>query len=148
MLEVSGLTRSYGGVLAVRDVTFAASPGQVIGLLGPNGSGKTTTIRMLTGLIRPTAGTVTWRGIDIQQRMLEYQSTLGYVPEEPKLYAYLTAPEYLARGRASRHPARDAESAHRSLPRTVPSRHGSIRSALIVLERDAAEGASLGRSPS
>ena len=48
MLDVSGLTKTYGGVLAVRDVTFRAAPGQVIGLLGPNGSGKTTTIRMLT----------------------------------------------------------------------------------------------------
>lgn len=96
MLEVRGLSKTYGGVLAVHDVSFAAAPGRVIGLLGPNGSGKTTTIRMLTGLIRPTAGHVTWRGVDIQQQMLEYQARLGYVPEEPKLYAYLTAPEYLA----------------------------------------------------
>jgi ABC-2 type transport system ATP-binding protein len=95
MLEVTGLTKTYGGVLAVRDVTFRAAPGQVIGLLGPNGSGKTTTIRMLTGLIRPTLGRVSWRGLDIQDQLLDYQARLGIVPEEPRLYSYLTAPEYL-----------------------------------------------------
>jgi ABC-2 type transport system ATP-binding protein len=95
MLEVTGLTKTYGGVLAIRDVSFCANPGQVIGLLGPNGSGKTTTIRVLTGLIRPTMGRVCWRGIDVQDQLLEYQARLGFVPEEPRLYAYLTAPEYL-----------------------------------------------------
>jgi ABC-2 type transport system ATP-binding protein len=95
MLEVTGLTKTFGGVLAVRDVTFRAAPGRVIGFLGPNGSGKTTTIRMLTGLIQPTMGRVCWRGVDIQDRLLEYQARVGFVPEEPRLYAYLTAPEYL-----------------------------------------------------
>jgi ABC-2 type transport system ATP-binding protein len=95
MLDVSGLTKTYGGVLAVRGVTFRAAPGQVIGLLGPNGSGKTTTIRMLTGLMRPTLGRVSWQGTDIQEQLLGYQARLGFVPEEPRLYAYLTAPEYL-----------------------------------------------------
>jgi ABC-2 type transport system ATP-binding protein len=95
MLQVSGLTKTYGGVIAVRDVAFSAAPGEVVGLLGPNGSGKTTTLRMLTGLLTPTAGRVTWRGADVQPQILDYQSRLGYVPEEPKLYAYLTAPEYL-----------------------------------------------------
>jgi ABC-2 type transport system ATP-binding protein len=95
MLEVTGLTKTYGGVLAVRDVSFAAAPGQVIGFLGPNGSGKTTSIRVLTGLLRATRGTVRWNGVDIQDQLRDYQAQLGYVPEEPRLYAYLTAPEYL-----------------------------------------------------
>jgi ABC-2 type transport system ATP-binding protein len=95
MLEVAGLTKTFGGIAAVRDVSFRAAPGRIIGFLGPNGSGKTTTIRMLTGLTRPTMGRVCWRGEDIQDRMLEYQARLGFVPEEPRLYAYLTAPEYL-----------------------------------------------------
>jgi ABC-2 type transport system ATP-binding protein len=95
MLEVAGLTKTYGGVLAVRDVTFTARAGQVIGLLGPNGSGKSTSIRVLTGLLRATRGRVCWNGVDIQQQILEYQARLGYVPEEPHLYQYLTAPEYL-----------------------------------------------------
>jgi ABC-2 type transport system ATP-binding protein len=95
MLEVTGLTKTYGGVLAVRDVSFTAGPGQVIGLLGPNGSGKTTSIRVLTGLLRATRGSVRWNGSDIQDQLLHYQTQLGYVPEEPRLYQYLTAPEYL-----------------------------------------------------
>jgi len=95
MLEVTGLTKTYGGILALNDVSFTAAPGQVIGFLGPNGSGKTTCIRMLTGLLRPTRGRVCWQGIDIQDQLLAYQARVGYVPEEPKLYAYLTAPEYL-----------------------------------------------------
>ena len=95
MLEVSGLTKTYGGVLAVKDVTFTARPGQVVGFLGPNGSGKTTSIRVLTGLLQATRGSVCWNGVNIQHRLLEYQARLGYVPEEPHLYQYLTAPEYL-----------------------------------------------------
>jgi ABC-2 type transport system ATP-binding protein len=76
-------------------VSFTAAPGQVIGFLGPNGSGKTTSIRVLTGLLRATRGTVRWNGVDIQDQLRDYQAQLGYVPEEPRLYAYLTAPEYL-----------------------------------------------------
>jgi ABC-2 type transport system ATP-binding protein len=95
MLEVNGLTKTYGGVLAVRDVSFTAAPGQVIGFLGPNGSGKSTSLRVLTGLLRATRGTVRWNGVEIQDQLLDYQAQLGYVPEEPRLYAYLTAPEYL-----------------------------------------------------
>lgn len=95
MLTVQHLRKSYGGVLALKDLSFTASPGQTIGLLGPNGSGKSTTIHMLTGLIRPTAGTVSWQGTDIHDQLTGYQARLGYVPEEPRLYAYLSAPEYL-----------------------------------------------------
>ena len=95
MLEVTGLTKTYGGVLAVKGLSFTARPGQVIGFLGPNGSGKTTSIRVLTGLLRATRGRVCWNSIDIQHDLLDYQGRLGYVPEEPHLYQYLTAPEYL-----------------------------------------------------
>lgn len=95
MLTVQHLRKSYGGILALQDLTFTAAPGQTIGLLGPNGSGKSTTINMLTGLIRPSVGTVSWRGTNIHDQLVAYQSLLGYVPEEPRLYAYLSAPEYL-----------------------------------------------------
>ncbi len=95
MLCAHGLRKSYGGVLALKDLAFTAAPGQTIGLLGPNGSGKSTTINMLTGLIRPSAGSVSWRGVNIHEQLVAYQSLLGYVPEEPRLYAYLSAPEYL-----------------------------------------------------
>lgn len=95
MLTVQGLRKSYGGVQALRNLSFAAAPGRVVGLLGPNGSGKSTTINLLTGLLRPSAGTVTWYGVDIHGQLLAYQALLGYVPEEPRLYAHLNAVEYL-----------------------------------------------------
>jgi ABC-2 type transport system ATP-binding protein len=95
MLSVLNLRKSYGGVLALRDLTFSAAPGQAIGLLGPNGSGKSTTINMLTGLIRPSTGSVRWHGTSIHDQLVAYQALVGYVPEEPRLYAYLSAPEYL-----------------------------------------------------
>jgi len=95
MLSATGLRKSYGGVLAVGGLTLTAAPGQTVGLLGPNGSGKSTTINMLTGLITPSAGTVEWHGRNIHAQLVGYQAVLGYVPEEPRLYAYLSAPEYL-----------------------------------------------------
>jgi ABC-2 type transport system ATP-binding protein len=95
MLEVLEVSKSYHGVPAVRSVDFTAAPGEVIGLLGPNGSGKSTTVKMIVGLLSPTRGHVRWRGADIHDQLLDYQATVGYVPEEPKLYTYLTAVEYL-----------------------------------------------------
>lgn len=95
MLDVIDVSKSYRGVPAVRTLSLSARPTQVIGLLGPNGSGKSTTVKMLVGLLRPTRGTIRWHGVDIQHQLLDYQRVVGYVPEEPRLYAYLTAPEYL-----------------------------------------------------
>ncbi len=95
MLELIDLSKSYHGIPAVRTLTLTAKPGEVVGLLGPNGSGKSTTVKMIVGLLRPSRGLVRWRGVDIQQQLLGYQALAGYVPEEPRLYAYLTATEYL-----------------------------------------------------
>jgi len=95
MLEVLDATKSYHGIPAVRSVSIKANPGDVIGLLGPNGSGKSTTVKMIVGLLPPTRGHIRWRGTDIHDQLLPYQSVVGYVPEEPKLYTYLTAIEYL-----------------------------------------------------
>jgi ABC-2 type transport system ATP-binding protein len=95
MLQLDDIWKSYRGVPAVRALTLHASPGTVVGLLGPNGSGKSTTVRMIVGLLRPNRGRIRWRGLDIQEQMLAYQSIVGYIPEEPRLYNYLSAPEYL-----------------------------------------------------
>jgi ABC-2 type transport system ATP-binding protein len=95
MLELVDVSKMYRGVAAVRHLTVTAAPGQVVGLLGPNGSGKTTTVRMIVGLLTPSRGVVRWRGDDIQRQLKDYQALVGYVPEEPRLYAYLTATEYL-----------------------------------------------------
>jgi ABC-2 type transport system ATP-binding protein len=95
MLEARGLTKSYASVPAVKDVTFTLSTGQVLGCLGPNGSGKSTTVKMLTGLLEPTRGEVLFNGENIQDDLSRFRKCLGYVPEEPNLYPYLSGREYL-----------------------------------------------------
>jgi ABC-2 type transport system ATP-binding protein len=95
VLEARNLTRRFSGVTAVRDVSFQIVPGEILGYLGPNGSGKTTTVNMLVGLLEPTSGTVLFRGADIRDDLVAYRTRLGYVPEEPSLYPFLTAREYL-----------------------------------------------------
>ncbi len=95
MLEVDRLTKYYGALRAVQDLSFTVGPGEVFGLLGPNGSGKSTTIKILTGLLQPTRGRVLVDGGEVQADLLRYKASVGYVPEEPHLYSYLTGPEYL-----------------------------------------------------
>lgn len=95
MVAAERLTRRYGALVALQDLTFEARSGEVLGLLGPNGSGKSTAVKILTGLLRPTDGTVTLDGVDIFSDLPRYKAQLGYVPEEPHLYSYLTGPEYL-----------------------------------------------------
>jgi ABC-2 type transport system ATP-binding protein len=95
VLDLDEVWKTYRGVPAVRGLTLRAEPGRVLGLLGPNGSGKSTTVRMIVGLLRPNRGHVRWRGTDIREQLLAYQAGVGYVPEEPRLYTYLSAFEYL-----------------------------------------------------
>jgi ABC-2 type transport system ATP-binding protein len=95
MLGVHRLTKHYGALVAIHDVSFEARPGEVLGLLGPNGSGKSTTVKILTGLLRQTSGEVHLDGVDAFADVEAYKALLGYVPEEPHLYTYLTGPEYL-----------------------------------------------------
>jgi ABC-2 type transport system ATP-binding protein len=95
MLAVHRLTKHYGALVAVHDVSFEVRPGEVLGLLGPNGSGKSTTVKILTGLLRQTTGSVELDGADVFADLEAYKAILGYVPEEPHMYTYLTGPEYL-----------------------------------------------------
>lgn len=95
MLEIDRLTKYYGALVGVQDLSFTVNPGEVLGLLGPNGSGKSTTIKVITGLLQPTRGRVLLDGRDIDADLPAYKRCLGYVPEEPHLYSYLTGPEYL-----------------------------------------------------
>jgi ABC-2 type transport system ATP-binding protein len=95
VLEALGLTKRYSSLPAVQGVSFFLQPGQVLGCLGPNGSGKSTTVKMLTGLLEPTEGQVRFHGQDIRKDLVNYRKRLGYVPEEPNLYPYLTGREYL-----------------------------------------------------
>jgi ABC-2 type transport system ATP-binding protein len=95
-LEAKGLTKCYyASVAAVRDLSFSLSEGEVLGFLGPNGSGKSTTVKMLTGLLDPTQGQVLSCGASIQRDLVRYREQLGYVPEEPELYPFLSGWEYL-----------------------------------------------------
>jgi ABC-2 type transport system ATP-binding protein len=95
MLEALQLTKYYGSVPAVQNVSFQIAPGSVLGYLGPNGSGKSTTVKMLIGLLQPTHGAVRFNGRNIQHDLVAYRRRLGYVPEEANLYPHLTGWEYL-----------------------------------------------------
>lgn len=95
MLEACGLTKRFPGVIAVKNVSFGVAPGEILGYLGPNGSGKTTTVNMLTGLLEPTTGHVRFKGQDIASDPVEFRRHIGYVPEEPHLYPFLSGREYL-----------------------------------------------------
>jgi ABC-2 type transport system ATP-binding protein len=94
-VEARSLTKRYGGLTAVADVSFVLRPGEILGCLGPNGSGKSTTVGMLVGTIEPTRGGVFFDGADIRSRLQEYRRHVGYVPEEPHLYPFLSGREHV-----------------------------------------------------
>jgi ABC-2 type transport system ATP-binding protein len=94
-LRAIALSKHYSGVHAVRDVSFTLRPGEIVGYLGPNGSGKTTTVRMLAGLVEPSAGHVACAGRDIRDDLIAFRQELGYVAEEPFLYPFLSGRQYL-----------------------------------------------------
>ena len=95
LLEARHLVKRFHGITVVDDVSFVVHPGEVVGYLGPNGSGKTTTGRMLTGLVEPSGGSVIFDGRNVSDDPIEYRRRLGYVPEEPTLYPFLSAREQL-----------------------------------------------------
>src|ERR1051326_2279584 len=95
MLDLRNVSKRFSGIIAVDDVSFLARPGEITGYLGPNGSGKSTTMKMITGLIEATAGKILFDGQPIERDLIAYKQRLGYVPEEPHLYAHLSGLEYL-----------------------------------------------------
>jgi ABC-2 type transport system ATP-binding protein len=95
MLEVRNLTKRYGDITAVDDVSFSAAQGQILGFLGPNGAGKTTTMRILTGFLPATSGTAKVAGFDVFTESAEVRRRIGYLPESPPLYADMTTGGYL-----------------------------------------------------
>ena len=94
-LEARHLVKRFFGVTVVNDVSFDVGPGEVVGYLGPNGSGKSTTAKMLTGLLDSSSGAVIFDGHDISRDLVRFRQRLGYVPEEPILYNFQSATEYL-----------------------------------------------------
>jgi ABC-2 type transport system ATP-binding protein len=95
MIEVQHLTKRYGDLTAVSDVSFSVASGQILGFLGPNGSGKTTTMRIITGFLPATSGTVKVAGFDIFDDSFEVRKRIGYLPENPPLYNDMTVAAYL-----------------------------------------------------
>lgn len=92
---VNNLTKSYGSVKAVDDISFEVHHGEIVGFLGPNGAGKTTTMRMLTSFLSPTSGSVTIEGKDIKEFSLETRKLIGYLPEQNPLYHDMNVMDYL-----------------------------------------------------
>lgn len=95
MIEVSHLTKKYGGHLAVNDLSFTVEDGQIYGLLGPNGAGKSTIMNILTGYLSATSGTVTVDGHALPEEAEAAKACIGYLPEQPPLYPEMTVSEYL-----------------------------------------------------
>lgn len=94
-LRAHRVSKYFAGVRVVNSVEFTLRPGEVVGYLGPNGSGKTTTARMLAGLLEPSSGRIEYDGRDIRNDLVGFRRELGYIPEEPYLYPFLSGREYL-----------------------------------------------------
>ena len=95
MLEVSGLARSFGSQVAVAGLSLNVGAGEVVGLVGANGAGKTTTLLSVAGVLRPDAGQVRIAGVDLKANPVEAKRQLGFVPDEPELFDYLSVEEHL-----------------------------------------------------
>ena len=95
MIEVSGLTKTYGNKRGITDISFTINEGEIVGFLGPNGAGKSTTMNVITGYLSATAGAAKVAGIDILENPLEAKKHIGYLPQDPPLYLDMTVEEYL-----------------------------------------------------
>ena len=95
MIEVKNVTKKYGNVLAVEDISFSIKDGEIVGLLGPNGAGKTTTMNILSGYIEQTSGEVTIEGYDNLKKSKKARKQIGYMPEGVPLYTDLTVKEFV-----------------------------------------------------
>ena len=116
MIELSNLVKNFGDLVAVNGVSLQVSRGEFFAILGPNAAGKTTTIKILTGLIRPTSGSASVAGFDVQQESLEARKRMAYVPDFPFLYDKLTPAEFLRfTGELFQMSAKDIEAESRAL---------------------------------
>ena len=95
MIELENLSKSYRGLPAISNINFRVNAGEVVGYLGANGSGKSTTVKIITGLLQPNEGRVLFREKNIRDDLVSFRAALGYVPEEAHLYTYLSGIEYL-----------------------------------------------------
>jgi len=95
MIEVNKITKEFGSIKAVSNVTFSVDKGEILGFLGPNGAGKSTTMRILAGIFPPTQGQVRISGFDLNTQVMEVRKRIGYLPEQMPLYPELTVSQYL-----------------------------------------------------
>lgn len=95
MIKVEGLTKYYGNKPAAKDISFEVNNGEIFGLLGTNGAGKSTTIKMMCGLLKPTRGIIQIGGVNLQRMPLKAKAMMGYLPENPLIYDKLTGAETL-----------------------------------------------------
>jgi len=96
LISISNLSKKYGRLSAVKDLSFSVQPGEVFGFLGVNGAGKTTTLKMLAGILKPSSGEILMGGFDLAKFPTEAKSITGYIPDRPYLYPKLTAREFLS----------------------------------------------------
>src|SRR5216117_2061070 len=95
MIEVQNLTKHYGPLTAIRDVSFSVAPGEIVGFLGPNGAGKSTTMRILSCFMPASGGTAVVAGYDVFRESMEVRRRIGYLPENVPLYTDLRVAAYL-----------------------------------------------------
>jgi ABC-2 type transport system ATP-binding protein len=95
LVEVEKLGKDYGALTAVSEISFAVSPGEILGFLGPNGAGKSTTMKMLTGFLTPSRGTARVAGFDVRTSPVEVKRRVGYLPESAPSYGEMTVREFL-----------------------------------------------------
>src|SRR5512133_912366 len=95
VIDTQGLAKTYRGVNALKGLDLQVAPNSIFGFLGPNGAGKTTTIKLLLGLIRPTAGSARIFGLDTVRDSVAIRSRIGYLPQEPRFYEYMSARQIL-----------------------------------------------------
>jgi ABC-2 type transport system ATP-binding protein len=94
-LKIQHLSGGYGQLSVLRDVSFEVEPGKLVALVGLNGSGKSTTINHIIGLLKPKQGTISLNGVELEKNPIEYKSQIAYIPEQPVLYDELTLQEHL-----------------------------------------------------
>lgn len=96
MIEIRNLTKTYGQIKAINNISFTVEKGEILGFLGPNGAGKTTTMNIITGYLSSTSGTVKVCGYDIMENPKEVKKHIGFLPEQPPVYFDMTVSDYLS----------------------------------------------------
>lgn len=121
LVRIEAVTKSFGYKVALNNVSFAVPPGQICGLLGPNGAGKTTLFRLLMGILKATEGSITVDGLDAFEDRVEVKRLIGFLPDEPVFYSYLSGWEVLELS-AAMHGLDVAETMERMAPLRVKLR--------------------------